>query len=44
MDSVGLHGENLYRHACETQKALGDLYVELHYLACEGGVYRERRK
>ena len=43
MEKTGLHNEMLYRHVCEAQKALRDLYVELHYLACDGGAYRERK-
>jgi hypothetical protein len=44
MSKAGLQEERLYEYVCEAQKALRDLYVELHYLACEGGVYQQKEK
>ncbi|MBI3408069.1 MAG: hypothetical protein HY040_06895 [Planctomycetes bacterium] len=44
MDRAGLHQEELFKLVCDAQEALRLLYVELHYLACDGGVYRERKE
>jgi hypothetical protein len=41
MDKAALHHEALYKSVCAAHQALRDLYVELHYLACEGGVGRK---
>jgi hypothetical protein len=44
MEKAGLHQEKLYQYVCVARKSLYELYIELHYLSCEGGVYRERKK
>jgi hypothetical protein len=41
MDKAGLREEKLYEHLCKAHLAMHDLYLELHYLACDGGVGRK---
>ena len=44
MDKTGRHQGKLYDLVCKAQNAVFELSVELHFMGCEHGVYREREK
>jgi hypothetical protein len=44
MDKVGLNREPLYGFLVKAIGAMRELYTELHYLACDGGVFRKREE
>jgi hypothetical protein len=44
MESRGFPlNSRLFRLVTDAQRAVNDLYVELHYCSCESGVGRKRR-
>jgi hypothetical protein len=44
LEKTGKHSGKLYELARKAHMAVFDLSNELHYLSCEGGVYRERKQ
>jgi hypothetical protein len=40
MEQTGRHQGKLYHLVCKARMAVFDLCVELHYLSCDGGVWR----
>jgi hypothetical protein len=41
MEKTGRHQGKLFRLVCEAHNAMLTLCMDLHYLSCGGGVYRE---